>query len=88
MPNCVVEAMACGVPCVVTDVGDSRVVVAELGVVVPANSPESLANGWAAMARRIVERPKLHEAIRDRIESRFSVATLVQGTSNALLSLQ
>ena len=88
MPNCVAEAMACGVPCVVTDVGDSRLVVDELGMVVPPNSPESLADGWVAMARRIVQRPKLHEAIRDRIESSFSVETLVQGTSNALLSLQ
>ncbi len=34
--------MACGLPCVVTDVGDSRYIVGDSGVVVPPRNYEAL----------------------------------------------
>ena len=41
-PNVVAEAMASGVACVVTDVGDAAMMVADPSVVVPPQSPQAL----------------------------------------------
>lgn len=48
-PNVIAEAMACGSPCVVTDAGDSAVVVDQFGIGVPTQSPAALAEGWEAL---------------------------------------
>ena len=44
-PNVVGEAMSCGVPCVVSDVGDSATLLGGCGVVVPPRDSEQLALG-------------------------------------------
>lgn len=85
--NAIAEAMACGVPCVVTDVGDSKMIVGETGILVPPKNPEALSAGWATMAERLSENPHLPHAVRERIELRLSLAALVHRTSEIFLDL-
>ena len=85
--NAIAEAMACGVPCVVTDVGDSKLIVGETGILVPPRNPKVLSAGFVAMAERLSENPQLHDAVRARIESRLSLTALVRNTSDTLLGL-
>jgi glycosyltransferase involved in cell wall biosynthesis len=80
--NAIGETMACGVPCVVTDVGDSAAIVGQCGVVVPRRSPESLVNAWIQFLEgRLVFTPS---AIRERIVREFSLESLARNTEYQL----
>jgi glycosyltransferase involved in cell wall biosynthesis len=82
VPNAIAESMACGIPCAVTDVGDSRLVVGDLGIVVPARDPQALADAWAQLLTR--RSPELSAACRDRIVQEYSVEALVSHTERVL----
>lgn len=78
-PNVVGEAMACGTPCVVTDVGDSALIVGDTGIVVPPKDPDALARAW----RELIEigkdkRQKLGDNARLRIKNNFSLPSVVK----------
>ncbi len=76
--NAVGEAMACGVPCVVTDVGDSALIIGDSGILVPASDPEALASGLERMMDRIGA--EASASCRSRIEKNFSIAAMVDRT--------
>jgi glycosyltransferase involved in cell wall biosynthesis len=66
--------MACGVPCVVTDIGDSRELVGDTGVTVPPGKPEALAAAWAEMLMLTPEeRQRMGQAARRRVRERYSL---------------
>jgi glycosyltransferase involved in cell wall biosynthesis len=86
--NAVAEAMACGVPCVVTDVGDSRRIVGDTGIVVPPRSPEALAVGVIALLNKsAAERKSLSFAARRRIVQTFEVAEMTRQHESLYRSL-
>jgi len=86
--NAIAEAMACGVPCVVTDAGDSGILVEDYGTVVPVGDVENLAAGLARMLDLSEkERHTLGMKNRKRIEENFSVDRMVKRTEIALINL-
>lgn len=85
--NAIGEAMACGVPCVVTDVGDSARIVAGLGEVVPPRDSTALAQALTRMLERVRQEPDLAQRVRQRIENEFSLEQMVLRTERVLLEL-
>jgi glycosyltransferase involved in cell wall biosynthesis len=78
-PIAVGEAMACGTPCVVTDVGDAALIVGETGTVVPREDPHALSEAW----RKLIEagpavRRRLGMAARHRVQQHFALPRIVE----------
>ena len=74
-PNVVGEAMAMGLPCVATDVGDVAVMMADTGVLVPRADPDALAQGVAGLvALDPRHRRQMGQQARERIGARFTMA--------------
>ena len=79
-PNVVAESMACGTPCVVTDVGDAGEIVGDTGWVVAPRDADALAaaietaleqmgnSDWTARGR----------SARSRIQARYSIDRMVE----------
>lgn len=78
--NAVGEAMACGVPCVVTDVGDSARIVGEVGEVAPPRDAEALAAALGRMLVRLDGGADLGRQARERVVAKFSLERMVTRT--------
>ncbi len=77
-PNVIGEAMSCGVPCVVTDVGDSAGIVGDTGKVVPSGDSQALANALQELIDLGHKgREALGKAARVRIKEFFSLDSVV-----------
>jgi glycosyltransferase involved in cell wall biosynthesis len=78
-PNAIGEAMSCGVPCVVTNVGDSAFLVGNTGFVVPSADPERFASACVQLLQTEPEsRRRLGAAARSRIETEFDISAIAE----------
>jgi glycosyltransferase involved in cell wall biosynthesis/SAM-dependent methyltransferase len=81
LPNAVMEAMAHGVPVVASDVGGVRDLLGSgAGIVVPAEAPEPLADGLAALLDDAGRRASAGAIGRREIEQRYSVEAMRDAT--------
>lgn len=76
--NVIGEAMACEIPCVVTDVGDSGYIVDKFGIVVPSRDPVKLAEAILNLSRKSdKEKKELGRKARERIMNEFEIKKIV-----------
>ena len=75
----ILEAMSAALPVVATEVGGTpEVVDARVGRLVPARSPEALADAILALAADPPARARLGRAARERASERFSIERMVR----------
>lgn len=87
-PNVLGEAMACGVPCVATRVGDAALLVGETGLVCEVGDDEGIAAALSALlGEDAPAREARSVAARERIRQNFSVQALARNTEALLASL-
>jgi len=81
-PNVLCEAMACGTPCITTDVGDAKLIVGDTGWVVPAKSSEMLAEAISNAVNTWFSEPELWKRrqieARQRVFENFSIEKMVE----------
>lgn len=79
LPNVVAEAMSCGVPCVVTRVGDAAWMVGNTGWVVPPGDVGALVQGMAEALTCVDADYLAHSrAARQRIESEMAIENVAR----------
>ena len=77
--NTICEALACGVPCVVTDVGDLAYIVGDAGFVVPPRTPGEMADALCRLDDLPPsERLAMGSRGRKRIQDNFSIGKIVK----------
>jgi glycosyltransferase involved in cell wall biosynthesis len=86
-PNVVGEAMSCEVPCVVTDVGDSALIVGKTGLVVPPGDPSALTDAVIQMLSNKDLRTELGKKARIRIDGNFSLQQITNEYESLLKKL-
>ena len=73
-PNVLVEAMASGLPCISTDVGDAKFIVDDFGWIVPPRDSKALAQAilnYVQLSSN--EKINMKQLVRQRVESNFSI---------------
>lgn len=80
-PNVVAEAMACGTPCVTTDVGDAARIVGETGWVVPPRNSDLLADAMYRALGAMQDRTrwkKRQQAAREQVEDKYGIEKMIR----------
>jgi glycosyltransferase involved in cell wall biosynthesis len=84
-PNAVAEAMACGVPVVATDTGDTARLIGATGLIVPPGDAVRLADGWATLLAS--DRAGLGRDARQRILTEFDSGQALDHNLRVLMAL-
>jgi len=86
--NVLAEGLAVGLPCVATDVGDSRLIVDNFGLIVPARSPAALSSAIVELlGDSRVFSESFAQTAREHIVRNFSIKALGEKTETALSAI-
>ena len=76
-PNVLVEAMASGLPCISTDVGDASFIVQDVGSIVAPRNVQALADAILDyFGKSHAEKLQLKQQARKRVEQNFSIESI------------
>jgi glycosyltransferase involved in cell wall biosynthesis len=80
LPNCILEAMAMGLPVVTTDVAGAKELVLdqETGFILPQGAVQGIAHAILRLAENDALRKRMGRASRERVEQEFSFASRLQ----------
>lgn len=81
--NSIAEEMSSSLPCVVTDVGDSALIVGDLGVVVKPKEVQSLYDGVVKMLHQ--DYKQLGQKSRERMVENYALSTMVKRTEEEIV---
>jgi len=77
--NAIGEAMACSIPCVVTDVGDSAWIVGDTGIVIKPRDEKALTEAWIELIELGPKgRARLGRSARQRVIEYFSINIVIK----------
>jgi Glycosyltransferase len=76
-PNVVAEAMACGLPVIVSDIGDSARIIADTGITVPVDDENALESAIRFLTDDPQHRLSLGKKARRRVEHEYSLTKAV-----------
>ncbi|MAD89999.1 MAG: glycosyl transferase family 1 [Pseudoalteromonas sp.] len=88
-PNVLAEAMASGVPCVSTDVGDASHIVGQTGWIVPPKNPEKFSNALSEAISELETKPQEWsqrcQLASNRVRDNFDVESMIKEFKRAWL---
>lgn len=86
LPFAVLEAMACGLPCVVTNVGgNAEAVTVQEGFVVPPGSADQVAQAISSLLKDRQQRMNMSRSSRTRVEDVFNLDLRMKDLGEAIL---
>ena len=83
-PNVLAEAMAYGIPCIATSIGDSKKIIGQTGWVVSNHKPKEIVSAFEEILdmKKNKSWQKMKNSARQRIEQNFSISKMVISYSN------